>query len=195
MDWKIADYDNIYGWCPIRKIHMQHATPKQLIETELISEKKWNEYFKFCFVRNPWDKAYSDYLWMMKDRKIKGSFKSFITKKDAFKNVLTDRNDKSYRGDHLLPQSDFFNSIYGMDFIGRFENLIEDVSRINKILNFDKDFDLHENQSLKKYRHYSLFYSNSDKKLIEDLYKNDIKELNYKFEDRRKGIYAIKKII
>ena len=28
------DYDRLFGWCPERKFHMQHATSKQLLETE-----------------------------------------------------------------------------------------------------------------------------------------------------------------
>ena len=77
LDWKTPNYDLLYGWCPKRKIHLQHATSKQLLETELISEQVFKTYFKFTFVRNPYDRSYSDYLWVQKDRKIKGSFKDY----------------------------------------------------------------------------------------------------------------------
>ena len=34
LDWKTPNYDLLYGWCPKRKIHLQHATSKQLLETD-----------------------------------------------------------------------------------------------------------------------------------------------------------------
>src|SRR5690606_31345973 len=78
LDWRQPNYELLYGWCPKRRIHLQHATPKELIETELIPKEIWDSYFKFAFVRNPWDRAYSDYLWIQKDRNVKGDFKDYI---------------------------------------------------------------------------------------------------------------------
>src|SRR5690606_39458213 len=104
LDWRTPNYELLYGWCPKRRIHLQHATAKQLLETELITENDWNDYFKFTFVRNPWDRAYSSYLWVMKDRKIKGTFDSFINKEGVFKEVLTNQKIKYNRACHLWLQ-------------------------------------------------------------------------------------------
>ena len=37
LDWTTPNYDILYGWCPDRKLHLQHATPIQLLQTGLIS--------------------------------------------------------------------------------------------------------------------------------------------------------------
>ena len=49
LDWKIPNYDLLYGWCPKRKIHLQHATAKQILETDLVSRAVWDNYYKFTF--------------------------------------------------------------------------------------------------------------------------------------------------
>lgn len=192
-DWKTPDYECLYGWCPERKIHMQHATPKQLIETNLIKLEDWNRYFKFTFVRNPWDRAYSDYLWMKKDRNIRGSFKSFINKEGKFKDVLNNNSIMTYRGDHLTAQSEFAaDKQYPLDFIGKFENLKSDIKSINNQLGIRSEFSKHSKENKKKLSHYSKFYTNSNLELVQSLYLEDIKQFNYRFEDNRSGIHWLK---
>src|SRR5690554_867154 len=197
FDWRAPNYDVLYGWCPNRKIHLQHATAKQLLETELIKEDIWNEYFKFTIVRNPWDRAYSDYLWIMADRKLKGSFKDYINKIGPFRECLRNENIKTYRGDHLIPQTEFYSEKgkLQLDFIGRFEQLLEDIALINKKLNITNMFNSHEKKNESRLSHYSLFYTASRKKLIDDYYARDIEQLNYSFEDKRKGLRKLKKLI
>ena len=192
-DWKTPDYECLYGWCPERKIHLQHATPKQLIETELITLEDWNHYYKFAFVRNPWDRAYSDYLWIKKDRNVRGSFKSYIQKKGSFKDVLNNNNTMNYRGDHLIAQSEFANDErYPLDFIGKFENLKSDIKHINDQLGINSEFSKHSKRNTKKLSHYSKFYTNSNVELVQSLYSEDIKQFNYKFDDQRSGIHMLK---
>jgi hypothetical protein len=194
LDWRTPNYNLLYGWCPERKIHMQHATPKELLETELIDKDIWKSYFKFAFVRNPWDRAYSDYLWLQKDRNIRGGFKDYLHARGCFKTVLNDRSEKGYRGDHLTTQSEYVaDANYPLDFIGRFENLHQDISLLNSKLNIEKPFNMHaKNNTKNKLSHYSKFYTNSNKQLVEEVYHNDIKTLNYNFEDVRTGLSFFK---
>lgn len=86
--WNKPNYKVLYGWCPERKFFMQHATARQLLETKLITEEQWNTYFKFSFVRNPWDRAISDYYWLQKDQNIRGSFKQYLFKEGVFKKIF-----------------------------------------------------------------------------------------------------------
>ena len=117
----IPNYDVLFGWCPIRKIHLQHATGAQLIETGLVSEQNWEEYFKFSFVRNPWDRAYSDFTWIQEFSGVQGRFEDYIGKKGSFQKILNDSSDHHFLGDHLLPQSEFFDldGKYELDYIGK----------------------------------------------------------------------------
>ena len=192
--FKKPDYERLFGWCPKRQLHMQHATSKQLLETELITEEQWNEYYKFTFVRNPWDRAYSDYIWIKKFANVKGSFKNYIKKEKGFKNIFNDNTNENYLGDHLIPQTIFFDieGKYKLDFVGNFENFSVQIQDVLKALNIRKNFDVFQNRT-KRIKDYSKFYTNSNKNLVEQIYEKDIKLLNYSFEDQRKGCYALKK--
>ena len=190
-----ADYERLFGWCPKRQLHMQHATSKQLIETELITETQWKEYYKFTFVRNPWDRSYSDYYWIQEFSGVTGSFKDYINATGPFTEILNDISTNRYLGDHLLEQTAFFdfNGLLKPDFIGRFENFKEDMATIIEALGLDKGFDVFKNKGKKKKGHYSKFYTNTNKGLVDQKYFDDIKLLNYEFEDRRRGLSNIKK--
>lgn len=194
LDWREPNYEVLFGWCPKRQLHLQHATAKQLLETDLITEKQWTTYFKFTFVRNPWDRALSDYIWMQKDRNAKGSFKDFLLKRGVFEKVLRDDSNMSYRGDHLLSQSSFFDlkGFYALDYIGRFENLEKNIVELREILAINEEFNQHEKKSKSNFKHYSFFYTKSKKRLVEDIYFKDIERFGYDFSDQKRGIQFLK---
>ncbi|WP_298758847.1 sulfotransferase family 2 domain-containing protein [uncultured Psychroserpens sp.] len=187
FDFRTPNYDIHYGWCPDRKIHMQHATSKQLVELDLISPEQWNTYFKFTFIRNPWDRVYSDYLWIRKTAKINDTFINYLNKSGSFSSILNDDTNFDYRGDHLRPQTDFFNDDqYKMDFIGNFETFSVDMEKILKLIKADEVFDFHENIKTKDKLHYSYFFSAKRKQLFEHLYQQDILKLDYIFQNKKK---------
>jgi Txe/YoeB family toxin of Txe-Axe toxin-antitoxin module len=194
--YKTPDYERLFGWCPKRQLHMQHATAKQLLETELITQEQWDNYYKFTFVRNPWDRAYSDYLWIMNDRKVKGTFSEYLNKQGGFKEIFTNQNNADYRGDHLWPQTDFFDleGPLRLDYIGKFENFPKEINFILKELQINKTFDSYENRQEKLLKHYSDFYNRRTKRLVENVFKNDIQLLKYDFNMKTPLIYRLKQL-
>jgi hypothetical protein len=167
---------------------MQHATSRQLVETGLITREQWDTYFKFTFVRDPWDRAVSDYFWMMKDRKIKDSFKNYLNGAGKFKKILTNSGDHYYRGEHVIPQTDFFDVAsgeYQMDFIGRFENFESDMKKVLASLHMEKPFKTHVNKGNNNRKHYSKMYTDALRELVAVRYQKDIAEFGYTFDDRR----------
>lgn len=197
FDWQMPNYTNLTGWCDKRKIHLHHATPKQLLETELISESIWNEYTKFSIVRNPWSRAYSDYIWLNRFNIVNCNFEDFLLRKGNLSKILTDKSHKSYRGDHLYPQVDFLkiDDKYALDYLIRFENLRIEFSEFLNFVGIQQKVLPHDKKSKKHFNHYSHFYKDSEIGLIETLYNEDIKFLAYEFEDRRDQISPLKKKI
>lgn len=197
FDWKVPNYEFLYGWCPKRNIHLQHATSNQLLELGLIDERTWNEYFKFTIVRNPWDRSYSDYHWIKKDTGIRGKFEEYIFKKGPFKSVLNDKSNMMYRGDHLVPQTDFFSNQgqLKLNYVGRFEDIDGVISRVNSNCGKNELLRIHEKKNKKRFSHYSSFYTDKKKGMVESVYQNDIDELNYSFDDKKRGLMRLKNLI
>ena len=135
-------------------------------------------------MRNPWDRAYSDYMWILKDTKIQGTFEEYITKSGPFEEVLNSADTYLFRGDHLLPQTDFIelDGDLKLDFVGRFESFKEDIIKLNRILSITREFNEHENRNPHRLASYSLFYTEANRKRVEKLYEKDIQQFAYSFD-------------
>lgn len=182
------DREHLYGWSDSLQLHLQHATPQQMLDLGLISRENWASYHKVVSVRNPWDRACSDYYWMMNDRSVIGSFEQYFHATGPFRQSLTELG-LFYRGDHLREQRDYleldgrpitFNRVL------RFERLTEDFSALAADLNLPANtFTLKHNRSPFKLKHYSMFYDEPRAQLVSQRYAADVARLGYRFEDRK----------
>lgn len=180
---------NLFGWSEEHKLFLQHATPQQLLNLNLINKSIWNSYYKFIIVRNPWDRAFSDYTWVCREQKIRDSFFNFIHKQGKFTKILNQRNGSFFRGDHLNNQISYFfldGEEITFDQVIRFENLEKELPSLAKVVGLNPStFNQKINVVRKKIDHYSKFYNGKRKKLIEKKYSSDSDFLDYHFEDRR----------
>jgi hypothetical protein len=107
---------------------LQHLTLSQA--RQFLTRAEWTSYFRFAFVRNPWDRAVSSALWRtrFRDEGIR-DLRDYI---DWAERV--NRNGPRARSDvHALPQSAFVindDGSPGVHCIGRFENYERDVQAI-----------------------------------------------------------------
>lgn len=180
---------NLYGWNKQHQLFLNHATPQQLFDYGFLNDFVWQSYYKFIIIRNPWDRAFSDYNWLSKEQNIKDSFFNFIHKKGKFSRVLTEKNSEFYRGDHLNKQIDYFflnGQQIEYDKVIPFENLSKELPSLASDLNLPPTFfDQRVNVSGKKITHYSKFYNRRRRKLISKRFTSDINFLTYQFEDKR----------
>lgn len=190
FNYLLPDYEYLYGWCPKRKIFMQHATVQELIELELISNDIWDNYYKFTIVRNPWDRIVSSYNWIKNNLNLDGSLTDFLFLKNSF-SLISDLNPSFYRADHLKTQSEFiFHEDYHLDAIFNFK----DIGSINfKELFNCKNFELKHHKKSKSKKHYSSYYTNTQIDIVNEIYSDDISNFSFKFEDKRKGLSYFKK--
>jgi len=82
---------------------------------------------------------------------------------------------------HFIPQSEFICSKDGkidVNYIARFENLKDDISKLSEKINNPIELDHHN--SNKKVSYKEIYTSDMIKK-VEEIYKMDIINFNYKF--------------
>ena len=141
-----------------------------------IKPEEFERYFKFGFVRNPWDRAVSLY-----NRKEGVQLKNEISFIDFIKwhNYSTDTcihpTQKKY-------QLDFFTDSAGkviVDFIGKLENLQEDFEIICDKIGIPHQQLPHVNKT--KHKHYTEYYDDETKQIVAERYANDIEYFNYEF--------------
>lgn len=180
----------LHGWDIKNKLHLQHATPQQLIDKKIISPEVWDSYYKFIIVRNPWQRAVSSYNWIY-NQGFKDSFYNFLKKQGRFSNILNDNSNHSYRGDHLTLQKEylFLNSEkINYDTIIEIENIDEGLKKVIKDLSLDPIFFRNKKNIARKKVEYSYYFNKKNKLLFDCLYEEDIKLLNYTFKNKRNYI-------
>ena len=184
---------------------LDHMIASEYYQCGHIDEAKYNEYFSFAFVRNPWERLVSEYLHKKIDKKM--TLKEFITRGLPQKDMMCDK----YR--HILPQSDYLFDANGkqlVNFIGRFEHLHKDFDYICNQLAITDSTLPHKNSSysfrrsmLRKFRHlfraqkrvkkhYSQYYDEELMEIVSLMYAKDIELFGFKFEAPPQKEIAIK---
>lgn len=154
-----------------------HAKPYEVYN---IFRSQMKNFFSFCVVRNPWDRAISMYHFALKENlgKVyniheKLSFEDFC-------NLLKDHQDNPYFiATHK--QVEWIQGDYGPEVILRFENLNIEFA------NMLKDYDIshispnipHKNST--NHKIYTEYYNDKSKKIIANVFEKDIDTLKYTF--------------
>jgi chondroitin 4-sulfotransferase 11 len=168
---------------------------------EVIDVKKgeYPDYFKFTFVRNPWDRilsCYSDTILHedVTNYKYKnGVFRRYVRKYknlfyrgmpfEEFVRVISripdERADRHFRSQHSFITDENDNIL--VDFIGRFEKLSKDLAFLSEKTDFKDMPFFHENKS-KREKDYRMRYTEETRRLVAERYKNDIKLFDYRFQ-------------
>jgi hypothetical protein len=157
------------GTRPEKVLYWNHMSARAV--RELVTPPVWDSYFKFCFVRNPWDRAISRYYWNLS--------------RDSRLSDL----DKSLRKND--PNSNFeiytINGEMAVDFVGKFENMQEDLAKICQRLSLAYDGWLPRTKAKSRIdkRHYSEVLSPVQADYIRQKCRREIELFNYTFEKRQ----------
>ena len=154
----------------------------------LLSETEFNTYFKFTFVRNPWDRLVSAYEYLrvgVGDDEYDKAMSTKVAGLGTFERFVDWlRDTEASEGMHFLPQHKHVNTSSAenaMDYIGYFETLEQDVSRVAKRLGVSAKLP-HINKSPSRggYRDYFDSYTAD---VVGKVYRRDLEMFGYDFEN------------
>ncbi len=183
------NYEIAWGWCPERRVWMQHLTPQELVDLELVERSELSDLFKFTVVRNPFSRAVSDYQFLVRhlDPPFGASFTSMLGGTGRWAKLMTDRSTSAYRGDHLRKQVSYLR-LDGqeiLDHIGRTETIAETFDVVQRVTGRELDPRLKLKQTRSRFSHYSHFYSDREAQEVASQYAADLNRFGYEFDDRR----------
>jgi hypothetical protein len=171
----------------MRRKHLIASTAKRLYKDY------WDEYFKFSFIRNPWDRVVSMCKYGNKHprewNRIYGcEITNGLLNMDNYEKIYPDgiEIDPRFEFKNEIPQNIIPNSVYlnilneKLDFVGRFENLKHDIEYISDKLSRQITLPLVE-KSIRK--HYSVYYNEEVKNKVANTYLNDISRFGYEFNE------------
>ena len=142
---------------------MRHATYEQCMK----KFSGFENYFVFAFVRNPWDRLLSFYL---------------FKKHNAFNKIAQDMTFKYFLLSNSVQHLDQYSYIDGFgdfSFVGRFENLQQDFNIVCDKIGIPRQQLPHKNKT--NHKHYSEYYDDETKKIVAEKYAKDIEYFGYKF--------------
>lgn len=144
----------------------------------ILPGKVWNNYFKFAFVRNPFDYQVSNYHYIL--RSPSHPYHKEVKECKCFKKFLYKQcNDFLTSKPNILSRYVYDDSDNLMvDYLGRFENLNKDFDKICKILNIRYNLP-HMNKSNRK--SYHDYYDEESRLMIEEHHAKDLEIFGYKF--------------
>ena len=180
----------------LKAITIWHASYKSLIESNKMSLKYYKRAFKFCFVRNPFDRLVSLYKYHKIQKLLNLDFDKFVEllyNEFKLKRVppVGLYNVKRFSSNSPLYHKWVFGNQYNemikwippdIGFIGRFENLESDTNKLLKILGYSGDPIKipHVNVS-KGNSDYKSYYKNEQTiKYVKAIYRHDISRFGYK---------------
>jgi hypothetical protein len=150
-----------------RALVFYNHIPAKSIRT-LVDEENWNTYFKFCFERNPWDKAISWYYWITRQSEPQLSLSEFI---------LSGKANRSDFGLYTI------NGEIVVDRVGLYENLSQELERIAEYLNLPDRIRLPKAKAnyRKDRRHYREVLGLEEQGVIAKAFAREIAHLGYQF--------------
>lgn len=147
----------------------------------ILPAEVYHSFYKFAFVRNPWDWQVSMYHFLLKET---GNPRYDLVRSlpgfDAYLEWVI-QTEKPYPRGAAKFQHEMVVDQTGtvlVDFVGRFETLSEDIAHVGQHLNIDIVLP-YLNQS--QHRDYRSYYNEHTRALVAEHFREDIERFAYRF--------------
>lgn len=160
-------------------------------EYDVANPKKFQRYFKFAFVRNPWDRVLSAYTFLSRGGMNEADAQWAAENISQFKTfesfVCEWVNERSiWEWVHFKPQHHWICDSRlksKMDFLGRMESLDSDFQSVCHQLNLRRELPV---RNRTRSSNYTEAYTPRMAEIIRDAYRVDIELFNYSFGETQK---------
>jgi len=147
-----------------------------------LPEAVYHNFYKFAFVRNPWDWQVSYYHFILQGKShIRHQLVQSMSGFEEYLEWVIQTKNPFPKGATKL-QKEIVSDANGqllVDFIGRYETLMQDFNHICQVLNLQTALP-HLNRS--QHHNYQSFYSKRTKEMVEEHFKEDIELFGYTFD-------------
>ena len=150
-----------------------HITAQEL--RDRIPSPEFDRFFKFAFVRNPWDWQVSLYTYMLQNTRHRQH--ELIRSMDSFERYVEWRV-----AEDVYLQKQFVTDEAGdviVDYVGRFETLPQDFEQVCRRIGVSAELP-HSNRSER--RDYREYYNSRTIQLVADTYREDVELFGYDFD-------------
>ena len=157
----------------------------------VFSRREFAQYFKFAFVRNPWDRVASAYFFLKEGGMHEGDQRWAVKHLapyptfDAFVHGWL-KPENIRLGRHFRPQADYIclpgKRTSELDFIGYYENLRDDYDYVRSVLGTGEELPK-KNVTAGKGRDFCSYYTPETRTIVADVYREDIELLGYTFDN------------
>ena len=138
----------------------------------------WKTYFKFAFVRNPFERFVSAYVFLLR-----ATLSENHSPRDVTQGMKTALGRQRFRRRILIqPQCHFLEDSegrLGIEYIGRYERLEADFAQICRQIGVSASLG---QVNTSDHLHFSHYYDAELRSIVADLYSEDIRRFGYSFE-------------
>ncbi len=185
-------FGNVYGKSDVFEkgyksiqILPNHLTSR--VMRDYVGYKEWEKLFTFTIVRNPWDRVVSLYHYRLKSRLLRQDM-GFDEYMHKLNNTKFGTEPFRFYG-HYFGCSDFVTDDNGeiiVSFVAKYENRENDLKFIANKIGFPALGSLTVQKAAPESKHYSEYYNDETKGIVEEIYSKDIELFGYKFENKKK---------
>ena len=153
----------------------KHSTAQEVLQH--VGPEVWKNYFKFTFVRNPWDLIVSRYHWCLKT--------TWEDEKNTIKGIRELEDFEDYLFSPFANQRNCVEFLFDLDgnininYVGKHEILTDNFNEVCKQVGLPKVKINHHNTT--NHLHYTKYYNSITRYLVKDQFARDIGYFNYSF--------------